>query len=226
MQFVSRQSPSRLFTIPKTSVPRHRGRLQGERSEILKWLTEVNPRPLDLLRRLSQTSTPYVRLLTLVCDEMEHCLGPVRSEKLDELERDSSLTCARLEVEAQRQHERVVRLRVEKQGLQDELRRRQRDLEQLGSTIDALQELAHTHGIDKEKQEPRRTDNWGAYKDLSKQSAALDDTMYRELWKQQQELLDEITVLERELAARQAAQLVEMKAYVLRRFPHLATRRA
>jgi len=217
----SRRSPSRLVTVPKTLCQKPKSQSSGEKQEIFTWLSEGNPKPVDLLHRVSLTSTPYAKLIKLTCDELAHSLGHVRSERLDELDRESSLSCARVEVEIQRQRERIVRLRHDKQEIQEELNKYEADLRELGFAIDRLHQLAQVHGLAGDKQD-RKSEELPAYVDLSRKQAAFDQDMYRALWQEQQELLDQLQALESHLAATQKQQVVEMKAWTLRRYPHLA----
>jgi chromosome segregation ATPase len=175
-----------------------------------------------VLRRLSTTSTPFAPLLALACDELEHVLGAVRSDKLDELERDSSLESARLEVEIQRQHERIVKLRHEAVTLREDLHRRDRDLDLLNSDIARLQRLHEQYGISIVKEKPKAQEDWSQYRELSQPVAKLDDELYRTLWTEQQQIHNEIQGLESEWEARQNDQLGEMRKYILRRYPQLA----
>jgi hypothetical protein len=219
----ARAASRRLISIPATQTHPRRSRAHEEKKAILDWLSVENPPPGEVLRRLSNSSTPFASLLSLACDELEHALGPVRSEKLDELERDSSLAAARLEVEIQREHDRTVKLRHEAAALRDDLQYRKRDLDRINMDIDRLHRLHEQYGIQTVKEKPKAEEDWSQYRELGQPVVKLDDELYRTLWTDQQQIHTEIQALETECQAKQQAQLGEMRKYILRRYPQLAT---
>jgi hypothetical protein len=218
----SRAASGRLITVPPTPSHRPRPQALAERRDIFSWLADENPPAVEVLRRVSTTSSPFASLIALACDELENSLGPVRSDGLEDLERESSLRCATIEVEFQRRQESIVKLRHEAAALQDELKRRNRELEGINFDIERLHRLHGNYGIEHVKEVPKVEEDWSQYQELGQQVIPLDDEMYRQLWQEGQQIDTDIGSLETVWQQKQQDQLKEMKEYIKRRFPHLA----
>jgi hypothetical protein len=221
-----RWGPTRIIAVPKTVSTSRRDlahKSKMEKEALLDWLSWENPLPVDLLRRLSECSTPYARLLLRACEEMVHSLGPVRSDMLDDVEHNASLTCAKLEVEIEQQHERVVRMNNEARQLEDELSTLQKQLDQLNEDIDRIQKLSIIHKVNEIKEKPKPTEDWSKFEDAVEPTIQLDDKMYQELWVEQQALTETTIRMQEQLAQKQETQIEEMKRYIRRRYPQFST---
>ena len=199
-----------------------------QKKELLEWLSEENPRPTDLLRRLAKCSTPYARLFKSMAEELDLMIRTMRSEQLDDLDRESSLKSAKLEVEIQQQRERLVKIRGENAEIHERLEGDKEVLNKLNVDIDGLQALA-TYSLDAQDGRKVRRDEmteggeWQA-PEAKKENVKLDNAEYQKLWTEQQELTTSLQVLGIELRQKQQQQLEEMKAYVMRKNPRFMTR--
>lgn len=189
-----------------------------QKKEILEWLSGENPTAIELLKRVSECATPYTKLLIMTCEELQHVLGPVRSEKLDDLERDSSLNCAKLEVDIQQQREKIVKIKSEATELAKELRNEKKTLETLNFEIERLQKLHSFQESDEQEsqEQPEKKSELREW-DESCEEIKLDEEKYRELWMEQQQILDVLQLLEDSLKEKQEEQMKEMRKYVERK---------
>ena len=199
-----------------------------QKKEILEWLSDENPSNVDLLTRLSQCSTPYARLFKRVAEEMEVMIKAMRSGKLDDLDRESSLTSAKLEVEIQQQRERVSKIKADTEEIQSKLKRGKQILNRLNGDIDRLQTWA-TYNLNTEEGRKTRREEFvdnGEWEEPAEQTETvkLDTVEYQGLWTEQQQLTNSLQVLANDLRQKQLQQLEEMRAYVKRKNPRFMTR--
>jgi hypothetical protein len=220
-----RWGPSRFISVPKaisTSRRDHASKLRAEKDAVLEWLSYENPPAVQVLRRVGQCSSPFAGLLLRTCEEMEHHMGPKRSEKLDDLDREAALKNATLKVEIEQQQERLVRSQREKTHLGEQLAGFQRKLDQVNIDIDRLQRLAVVHKVDEFIEHQKKAEPV-VPKFEARPVIPLDDKIYQELWVQQQELTESNQVLLADLRGKQQTQMKEMKAFIKRRYPQFST---
>lgn len=188
--------------------------------EILKKLEFSNPTPLELLRTLSNCSTPYSSLLKLASEELEYATKPARSQKLDELERESAVNSAKKEVEIQQAHDRLTRTKNEGNDLEVMMNRFQKRLDGVNTDINRLNDLLTLHGVSIEK-DP----NAGKPKEVLIENElmqetpppVLDEELYKQLWAEHIELLNEIDDLQVKLKEIQEQQTVAFREVARKR---------
>ncbi|OHT05484.1 hypothetical protein TRFO_26751 [Tritrichomonas foetus] len=213
-------SNSPLITLHKTPTSMkaaQRSKAAKVKREIYQWLSEENPPAIDVLKRVAECPTMYSKLILMACEEMSYSLGPVRSEGIDELERNSTLNNAKLEVEIQQQQEKLLRVKREAKDISEKLQKSKQTLNTLNCDIDRLQKLSTLHGVDDEKKGKNIQEN-REFVELVPTEIKLNDEVYRELWNDQQTLTEVIQLLQDKLSAKQKEQVVEMRKYIRRKF--------
>lgn len=189
---------------------------QKQRKEILDWLSTDNPPAVDLLSKVSKCATPYSKLLTESVEELSFIHAPTRSQKIDDLERESALNSAKMEVEIQQQQEKLTKVKNEKQQLLDKIKKANARLDKVNKDVSLLQSLFVYQGIDNSS-ESNKQQVILSEETLEKPKPVLDQELYRDLWKTRQELLDQIEELQKNLTKTQQMQVEEMQAVCRRR---------
>jgi hypothetical protein len=200
-------------------------KLKSERNEIFRWLSLENPHYSQLLRRLCETASPYARLIAIVLEEFENQILQPRDEKMLQLERDAELRISLVEAEIRRQNDRVTNLKKSNFQAKCEFGSGSTVLNGLNSDIKRLEKLLEEHGIDINEQEMRQTQDSGTdTKETVLDAPILDEDGYRELWTEQQELLDLLEILREKREHLKEVYREEVAKCVRRKWPRLFTK--
>lgn len=190
--------------------------VQRQRREILEWLSTENPTPVELLSRLAKCTTQYSKLITETVEELGFTHAPTRSQKIDDLERESALNSAKMEVEIQQQQEKLQKAKNDKAVLLEKIKKANTKLDKINKDVGLLQSLFIYQGLettqDTNKQQVILSDET-----LEKPKPILDENLYRELWSSRQELLEQIEELQKKLTKTQLKQVEEMQALCKRK---------
>ena len=211
-----------LNTNTKTLTKTQKSKMSQKKKEMLKWLSEENPPALDILKKVADCPTPYSKLILKACEELSYSLGPVRSEGVDELERNSAIQSAKVDVEIQQQQEKLLKTIHENKSLESQISDEKENLESLNTQIDNLQRLSTLIGGEREVKEipkPKTTDTEAHEIELFNDGPELDNSEYRQLWNEQMTLEGLIQILQTGLKAKQLEQVKEMKKYIYRKYP-------
>ena len=187
-----------------------------QKKEILDWLSNENPSPGEMLQRLSTCSTPYAKLFREASEELSYAHPTTRSQKIDDLERESALTSAKTEVEIQQQSERLIKAKNEQSNLKDKIKKLSTKLDKINKDVGLLQNLIVYEGVDKEPEEKKKPVQL-VEAELEKKVPPLDENEYKVLWQTRQDLLKEIDQLKENLKEVQAKQMTEIRNYALRK---------
>lgn len=179
-----------------------------QRKEIFDDLALSNISAMDLLRRLSECTTPFSRLLKRVIEELEFTSGVSRSQKVDDLERDAAVESAKKEVEVQQVAQRLSRIKQDGVETRKILARHQRRLENMNKDIKRLEHLSGLSVCDEEEQKQKVFTQDGV---RTEAVIPLDDDKYKALWLDHTELLDQITEQKRVLETTQERQRIAMR---------------
>lgn len=193
------------------------------KKEILKWLADENPPAIEVLKRVAECPTQYAKLISMASEELSYSLGPLRSEGLEELERNSSLNSAKVEVEIQQQQEKLIRAKNERNYIKEKLKIANKELNLLNSDIERIQRLSTVHDVENKKDESKRRKGEADITEQSTEEPKFNDEAYKSLWLEQQQLLDVIQMLQNNLIAKQKEQVIEMKKYTRRKYPKYST---
>ena len=193
-------------------------RALSQKKDIFKELEDGNMDPIPLLEKLSHCSTEYAKLIGLAAEELGYYHTPVRSKDLEDLERESAVNSAKNEVEIQQQKEKLIKLKADNSDLKEKVRKKQRYLEQVNSDIERLQRLYEVH-VPTDETEKKDSKSEQEAEDFQKalsanQAPKLNDELYRKLWVEHTELLEQIESYKTKLKETQENQLVAMKEYV------------
>jgi chromosome segregation ATPase len=199
-------------------------RAKIDRKQLFNWLSRENPHFTVVLRRLCECASPYAKLIGKVCEEFDNRPEPTRNEAIENLERDAEIRSALIEAEIQRETDKILPLKRERFQLEIELDAGQKILSGLNSEIDRLEKLMDRDGVTLVQGLPRKpiqkgADNWNEV--LNVDDALLNGDEYRELWLEQQQLLDLLEELKQKLEDCRNAQREERAKYVKRRWRHL-----
>ena len=189
---------------------------QKQKKEILDWLSTENPSPGEVLQRLSKCSTPYAKLFNEACEELSYMHATTRSQKIDDLERESALTSAKTEVEIQQQSEKLIKAKNERANLNEKIKKLSAKLDKINKDVKLLQDLSVYEGIDNEPEQKEKPVEL-VETELEKKVPPLDENEYKVLWQTRQELLDQIEELKETLKKVQAKQVEEIRNYALRK---------
>lgn len=192
------------------------------KKEILEWLADENPPPIEVLKRVAECPTPYAKLISMASEELSYSLGPLRSEGLEELERNSSLNSAKVEVEIQQQQEKIIRSKNERNEIREKLKIVNKELSTLNSDIERLQRLSTLHDVDNKENNLKRRIDSTFITESSSEEPKFDDEVYKNLWLEQQQLLDVIQMLQNNLVSKQKEQVIEMRKYTRRKYPRFS----
>lgn len=194
-------------------------RANRQKQEILNWLSQENPRPLELLQKLSTCSTEYAKLLKMTAEELEH---EVRLKIVDhsaELEKDAAIRTVKVEVQCQQLQDKLGRLKDSSEKLQEKLQQQKKILEQKNKEIDGLRSLAEQHGVDEDWNRQRRTfrpcNSAEPEKEQKEEEppepemkrCCYDQVQYHQLWDEGVALEKTLDQLTRELRQKQAFQM-------------------
>lgn len=188
------------------------------KKEILEWLADENPPAIEVLKRVAECPTPYAKLISMASEELNYSLGPLRSEGLEELERNSSLNSAKVEVEIQQQQEKLIRAKNERSDINEKLKILNKELSTLNSDIERIQRLSTVHDIDNKKDETKRHRGEDFIPEIAEEPK-FNDEVYKSLWLEQQQLHDVIQMLQNNLVSKQKEQVAEMRKYTRRKYP-------
>jgi hypothetical protein len=181
-----------------------------ERRELLKELEIRNMNPVILLGRLAESCTPYAHLIKMAAEEFRFSTGPARSQKVDDLERESAVDSAKKEVEIQQLAQKLARIRTEGAEIRNNLARRQKKLDNLNKDIERLNHLAHLSGVTAQDLAPPPTRNM-EFDDEGLEppkGIPLDDAKYKLLWTEHTQLVRELGDLKEELLRQQVQQMI------------------
>lgn len=191
------------------------------KKEILQWLADENPPPAAILKKVSECPTEYSKLISMVSEELEYSVSHTMHEKLDELDRDSSLNAVKLDVEIQQFQERLIRLTRDKNEIKGQLKIATDTLNKLNREIDMIQTLAASHGVTESNVGMKKSQmnfNDELYMKMQSQEQKLDEEAYRSLWLEQQNIEETLENLHSQLKEAQESQLNEMRKYIRRKY--------
>lgn len=190
-----------------------------KKKEILEWLADENPPAIEVLKKVTESPTPYSKLISMAIEELSYSLGPLRSEGLEELERNSSLDSAKVEVEIQQQQEKLIRVKNEGNIIREKLKIANKELSSLNTEIDQLQKLSAIHDVENKKGNSKKRKDEVFVTETPSEEPKFDDDVYKKLWMEQQQLHDVIQMLQDNLVTKQNEQVTEMRKYTRRKYP-------
>ena len=201
----------------------YRDQALKQRREIFEWLDCENPKPMELLTRIGKCATPYAKLIQMACEELEFSHSPTRSQKIDELERESVVGSAKKEVLIAQQQSKFDRAKAVNTELLSAVEKVDRRLSKVNSKTEQLQHLVTLHGVDVPPTPKTAQDEIDKEVEAIESSRTgrvgqpLNDEILKQLWKEQTELEDQIQILEKKLTECQNKQLIALKEYVARK---------
>lgn len=186
-----------------------------QKNELLELLEFNNLSPMDILLKLSTYVTPYAKLFKLAYDELQYATSGGHSAQLDELERNSAVASAKQEIEVQQLMDKAVRLKAEGSDLKNVLKRHQNKLKKINNDIDFLYKIASAHGIEISDKtltnnNPKHNTPVNINNDsilTTEKVIPLDDDLYKRLWHEHTNLLDEMEQLGIQLKKTQEKQI-------------------
>jgi hypothetical protein len=187
-------------------------RANREKSELLNDLSLTTMEPVEVLERLSNCLTPSSSLFKQAVDEFSFRSAPSRAQKVDDLERESVVQCAKKEVELQQLLQKLERMKSDGVDINGRLARQQEKLNGLNRNMDKLTHLLEVSGYHEEAHptvvvDPTLNDEIPVVASLP-----LDDAKYKELWKRNVELQETVLAMKEQLKEVQARQMVAFRA--------------
>jgi predicted RNase H-like nuclease (RuvC/YqgF family) len=181
-----------------------------QKRELLKQLEVRNMGPIELLEKLSEVCTPYAHLIKLAAEEFGFSTGPSRSQKVEDLERESAVNSAKKEVEIQQTIQKLAKIKGEGQELKSKLTRYQKRLSALNKDIERLTHLSNVNGLTSREPGPVVQRNVELDDEGLEPVKAipLDEAKYKLLWTEHTQLLKQLGELKEELLQRQVQQMV------------------
>lgn len=188
-----------------------------EKRDLLDQLAEENMEPLDLLKKVAQCHTQYGNLIEQAIEEFNYSHYHARSPQLEELERESTLKSAKVEVEIQQLQEKLIRTKSERESMKNRVKKTNSKLAKINGEIIQLQHLADSCSSNQEisDQESDSKENELRMESIiSNKEPQLNEEVYHKLWEENTELQTRISDLKLKLHEVQALQIVAMKEYV------------
>ena len=97
-----------------------------------------------------------------------------------------------------------------------------KELSTLNSDIERLQRLSTLHDVDNKENNLKRRIDSTFITESSSEEPKFDDEVYKNLWLEQQQLLDVIQMLQNNLVSKQKEQVIEMRKYTRRKYPRFS----
>lgn len=228
MKFEKFGTETAIVALPRMIVDQdkfNRIKAMKQKKELLEILETDNLSAADILLKISTYTTPYSKLLKLAYEELQYAPTTSHSTQIDELERNSAVTSAKKEIEVQQLTDKSIKLKNEFSELKKNLKKSQNQLQTLNDDIVALNKLAEIHSIeinnevlksarseisesdDEVNENIDETENEFIKNDKN-QKIPLDDDLYKKLWNENTNLLDEIDQLQKKLLKTQEKQAI------------------
>jgi hypothetical protein len=183
-------------------------RANREKSELLSDLSIAAMDAVDLLDRLSNCLTPYASLFKQAVDEFSFGAPPSRAQKVDDLERESAVQCAKKEVEIQQLLQRIERMKADGVDIRGRLVKQQQRLDSLNNHMEKLSHLLEITGYTPEENPAPAADEAPSDRLQMPASLPLDEAKYKELWRRNVELQENVSAMQEQLKEVQARQVV------------------
>jgi chromosome segregation ATPase len=203
---------------PKTTM---RNSAEADRRAIREWLDIQRPHFTLVLRRLTESPSQYSKLIGMACDEFEHQSSHFDSDAVDKLEKDAEIRSALIEAEILSAQRNIERLKQENIQLRKDVKDNEALLKNLNMEVGQLFRLLDKYGVDLNSAPVIRKHRQNESLEIVPEQVQLNENCYRDLWAEQQHLLEKIEVLREGLEERRQKQFVEIRNCVKRRWPYL-----
>jgi hypothetical protein len=183
---------------------------QQQKREVYRALSEQNLDAIGVLALLSKSASPFARLFSLAVDELSCTAPPLRCHQVEDLERDSAVQAAKLEVEIQQLAQRLERTRADRARFRDVLDGHEKRLRQMNMDVERISYLMAANGIAADQKPPPvevELDDGIVLPPM----IPLDEAKYRGLWAENMKLQEEVEELRNQLSDVQARQMGAMK---------------
>ena len=184
-----------------------------EKKEILEWIKTNNPNGISILNKCSQSKNSFSKLIALIVEELSLLSAPTRSQQIDDLERESALNSAKLEVEIQQLNEKLLKFKNEKNDINERIKKNKNRLNKLNSDVQLLQNLFEFHKISEKNNINEKKNINLKENNLEKSNPIFNENEYKRLWGERQDLLDQIENIQNELHLVQEQQIFELQEH-------------